>query len=168
VGSPYDGRTHGEGAACQPRGVIEQARAIARGQAPPGPPPGAEAPPVPSYDVPKLGEPHGPIPPGYKPPPQMATTYVQPSNPTPAPSPMFQKGLADRTAWEQWVASLPADHRAGAEYWAGQRSLTHPGTCYGVPAFTTGCEAAKARLTAADAQRKSEPDYKLGWNSYGH
>jgi hypothetical protein len=103
--------------------------------------------------------------------PQTATTYVQPSNPTPstvAPSPMFQKGLSDRTALEQWVASLSTDYRAGAEYWAGQRSLTHPGTCYGVPAFTAGCEASKTRLTPADALRKSEPDYKLGWNAYGH
>jgi hypothetical protein len=63
------GERMGRGAACQPRGVIEHVRAIARGQAPPGPPPGVEAPPVPSYDVPKPGEPHGPIPPGYKPPP---------------------------------------------------------------------------------------------------
>jgi hypothetical protein len=104
-------------------------------------------------------------------PPQTATTYAHPTTPTlptAAPSPMFQKGWADRTAWEQWVASLPADHRAGAEYWAGQRSLPHPGTCHGVPAFTTGCEAAKAKLTPADALRKSEPDYKLGWNAYGH
>ena len=99
-------------------------------------------------------------------PPQTATTYVQPSNPTPPHSPMFQKGLADRTGWEQWILSLSSDYRAGAGYWAGQRSLPHPGTCYGVPAFTTGCEAAKARLTPADALRKSEPDYKLGWNAY--
>ena len=101
-----------------------------------------------------------------------ATTYGQPSAPTSQPTPtatlMFQKGLADRTAWEQWISSLSTDYRAGAEYWAGQRSLTRPGTCYGVPAFTAGCEASKARLTPADVLRKSEPDYKLGWNAYGH
>jgi hypothetical protein len=101
--------------------------------------------------------------------PQIANTYVQPStSPSPALSPMFEKGLADRAAWEQWISSLSTDYRAGAEYWAGQRSLPRPGTCYGVPGFSAGCEAAKARLTPADALRKSEPDYKLGWNAYGH
>jgi len=29
-----------------------------------------------------------------------------------------------------------------------------------------GCLAAKARLTSTDVRRKSEPDYRLGWNSY--
>src|SRR4051794_6974718 len=29
-----------------------------------------------------------------------------------------------------------------------------------------GCLAARARLTPTDRRRKSEPDYRLGWNSY--
>jgi hypothetical protein len=32
--------------------------------------------------------------------------------------------------------------------------------------FTFGCEAAKARLTPKDVKRKSDPDYRRGWNSY--
>ena len=87
---------------------------------------------------------------------------------TPTLSAMFQKGFADRAAWENWVSSLTSDYRTGAEYWAGQRSLPHPGTCYGQPDFTAGCNEARRRLAPADALRKSEPDYRTGWNSYGH
>jgi hypothetical protein len=32
--------------------------------------------------------------------------------------------------------------------------------------FISGCEAAKARLTPKDSKRKSDPDYRRGWNSY--
>jgi hypothetical protein len=103
-----------------------------------------------------------------------AATYAQPSTApappsAPAPSPMFQRGLADRTVWEQWISSLSGDYRTGADYWAGQRSLLHRGSCQRLAAFTAaGCEGAKARLTPADVLRKSDPDYKLGWNAYGH
>jgi hypothetical protein len=96
----------------------------------------------------------------------------QPSTPASplaaAHPPMFQKGLADRTAWEQWISTLSGDYRAGAEYWAGQRSVSHPASCQGSAEFRAGCEAAKTKLATADAFRKSEPDYKLGWNLYGH
>jgi hypothetical protein len=89
--------------------------------------------------------------------------------PDPFPtSPMFQKGLSDRATWETWVTGLTSDYRTGAEYWAGQRSLSHPGSCNGVPAFTAGCREAQSRLAPVDVLRKSEPDYKAGWNSYGH
>ena len=63
------------------------------------------------------------------------------------------------------------DFRRGADWWAGHRSLAHTGTCNGPAAamsqqFTLGCEAAKARLTSKDVKRKSDPDYKRGWNSF--
>jgi hypothetical protein len=95
-------------------------------------------------------------------------TLVPPAPPTPTPttSPMFQKGLADRTAWENWLLKLDGDKRAGAEYWASQRSIPHPGACIGTPAFVAGCNQAKPRLAPCDILRKSEPDYKLGWNSF--
>jgi len=32
--------------------------------------------------------------------------------------------------------------------------------------FVLGCEAAKARLTPTEIKRKSDPDYRPGWNSY--
>jgi len=86
--------------------------------------------------------------------------------PTPPASPMFQRGLADRTAWENWLLKLDGDKRAGAEYWASQRSISHPGPCIGTPAFVAGCNQAKPRLAPCDILRKSEPDYKLGWNSF--
>jgi hypothetical protein len=32
--------------------------------------------------------------------------------------------------------------------------------------FTLGCEEAKVRLSPKDMKRKSDPDYRRGWNSY--
>jgi hypothetical protein len=83
----------------------------------------------------------------------------------------FDQGLADRAEFEQWFASLSGDFHRGAEWWAGHRSLPHAGTCNGPAAamkqeFTLRCEAAEARLTAKDVKRKSDPDYRRGWDSY--
>ena len=82
----------------------------------------------------------------------------------------FQRGLMDRTELEQWVAAQSADFRQGAEWWAGRRSLPNPGSCNGPAAtsqdFVFGCEAAKTRLTPIDIMRKSDPEYRRGWNSY--
>jgi len=60
------------------------------------------------------------------------------------PSALFSQGLRDRTKWENWFATLTGDRRAGAEYWAGQRSLPRPGLCVGTPDFVKGCNEAKA------------------------
>jgi DNA-binding helix-hairpin-helix protein with protein kinase domain len=92
----------------------------------------------------------------------------QSANPPSAPP--FEQGLADRADWQQWVAVLSGDFRTGAEWWAGHRSLKDPGACNGPAAamnqqFILGCEAAKARLTPKDIKRKSDPDYRRGWNS---
>jgi hypothetical protein len=90
--------------------------------------------------------------------------------PTLLPENPFQRGLADRTGFEQWVVALSDDFRGGAEWWAGHRSLPDPGSCNGPAAisqnFVFGCEAAKARLTPTDLSRKSDPEYRRGWNSY--
>jgi hypothetical protein len=99
-------------------------------------------------------------------PPTFAVTPPTTIDPISTASPMFQKGLADRTAWENWLLKLDGDKRAGAEYWASQRSIPHPGACIGTPAFMAGCNQAKPRLAPCDVLRKSEPDYKLGWNSF--
>jgi hypothetical protein len=99
-------------------------------------------------------------------PPTFTLTPPTTIAPTPTGSPMFQKGLADRTAWENWLLKLDGDKRAGAEYWASQRSIPHPGACIGTPPFVAGCNQAKPRLAPCDILRKSEPDYKLGWNSF--
>jgi hypothetical protein len=92
------------------------------------------------------------------------------ANPEIAPlpiDPIYGKGLADRTAWENWFNGLQGDFKAGAFYWAGQRSLPHPGSCSQMNTdFYHGCTAARERLATPDALRISEPDYKRGWNTY--
>jgi hypothetical protein len=88
----------------------------------------------------------------------------------PVPENPFQRGFVDKTEWQQWVAALTGDFRRGAEWWAGRRSLANPGSCKGTGAtsqdFAFGCESAKARLTPIDKKRKSDPEYRRGWNSY--
>lgn len=80
---------------------------------------------------------------------------------------MYDKGLADRIAWENWFKGLQGDFKTGAFFWSGQRSLPHPGSCNQMNTeFYSGCTAAKERLAATDALRVSEPDYKRGWNAY--
>jgi hypothetical protein len=84
-----------------------------------------------------------------------------------AGDPLYQKGLTDRGAWEQWFNSLQGDFKTGAFYWAGQRSLPHPGPCRQMDDdFFNGCTAAKERLASSDAMRNTEPAYKLGWNDW--
>ena len=81
----------------------------------------------------------------------------------------FTDGLSDRRAWEQWFGGLTGEFREGASFWSGQRSLPKPGSCSDQrysQQFISGCAAAKAQLMRSDARRKSEPDYRRGWNSY--
>lgn len=89
----------------------------------------------------------------------------------PEPSAAYGEGAADRRALETWFAGLSGPFKDGAEYWAGQRSTPRPGSCYGpvnqnLGDWTAGCLAAKRILTPSDIRRKSEPDYRAGWNSY--
>jgi hypothetical protein len=79
---------------------------------------------------------------------------------------LYDQGLRDRILWENWFLSLYGDKRTGAEYWASQRSLSNPGNCLGTSDFQRGCSEAKARLTPFDVVRKSQPEYRLGWNAY--
>jgi hypothetical protein len=82
----------------------------------------------------------------------------------------YQEGTTDRRGWEGWFAGLAGAFKDGAEYWAEQRSTPRPGSCYGpegenVGDWTAGCLAAKRILAPTDIRRKSEPDYRAGWNS---
>jgi hypothetical protein len=82
----------------------------------------------------------------------------------------FQQGQADRQSWETWFNSQVGEYRSGAEYWASHRSLTNPGSCNSSPPSTgaewgAGCTAAQQRLAPSDARRKTEPDYRRGWNN---
>jgi hypothetical protein len=101
---------------------------------------------------------------------------ITPPIPSPSPSPSaaehaadtpFAQGLADREAWETWSAGLKGDYWSGALYWSGQRSLPMPGSSAALGGdATAGCEAAKLRLDVSDGRRKTDPAYRLGWNSY--
>ena len=62
---------------------------------------------------------------------QVTPEKPAPVNPAPSTSGSpFDAGLADRRAYEEWFASLTGDFKRGVEYWAGQRSLERPGSCY--------------------------------------
>jgi hypothetical protein len=90
---------------------------------------------------------------------------------SPPPAAPFEQGLADRAEWEQWLAAQSGDFRRGADWWAGHRRLLKPGACSGPTTvmnqqFVFGCEAAKAQLTPYDIKRKSDRNYRRGWNGY--
>jgi hypothetical protein len=99
-------------------------------------------------------------------------TPPKPTPPSVPESPLsaqsaFQRGLADRTTFEQWVSDITVtDYRAGVDYWAAQRSHPSRGDCSGSREFYAGCMDAKKRLAASDVLRNSQADYKLGWNAY--
>jgi hypothetical protein len=141
----------------------------------------ASLPPLP--DLPKITPAPVVVPPPPKPAPIVAPAPVPAPVTVPAPvvvtvqpistaavpqgDAMIQKGFSDRTAWETWFNGLEGDEKTGAFFWAGQRSLSHPGSCQQMSAsFTAGCMAAKVKLAASDTLRKAEPSYKVGWNAY--
>lgn len=79
----------------------------------------------------------------------------------------FHRGLDARSAWEAWFDGLSSDYRDGANFWASQRSLAHPASCKTLHgAAIDGCAAAQARLALPDYFRKTDPEYRRGWNSY--
>ena len=83
----------------------------------------------------------------------------------------FSDGGRDRASWEAWFGSLSADAREGATWWAAHRSLRVTGSCAD-PTMTvslewrTSCSEAQRMLAPDDTRRKSEPDYRAGWNNY--
>jgi type IV secretory pathway TraG/TraD family ATPase VirD4 len=97
---------------------------------------------------------------------QSGTTAEQPTQ-----SAAFDQGLADRRTWENWFNSLNGDAQAGAMFWATERSKQNPKPCYlsigsAAATFRQGCVAAKQFLDPTDVRRRTEPDYRQGWNSY--
>jgi hypothetical protein len=107
------------------------------------------------------------------PPARAPTSPYAPANPALAlslPSIAFQQGLADRQGWEQWFGSTAGDFHDGAAFWAEHRGDHKPASCSTSSdkvsdEWTAGCIAAKQRLAPPDARRKTEPDYRRGWNS---
>ena len=117
--------------------------------------------------------------PVYSPPPSPAIRVLSPSAPPPATlappvqqaptgggGTSFEKGHSDRVVWERWFNSLTGEQREGASYWASVRSTSQRAPCQGSAEFMTGCVPAKAFLDPVDAQRLSDPAYRLGWNTY--
>ena len=85
------------------------------------------------------------------------------------PDPAYSRGRDDRVAYEAWISGLATDARVGADSWAGRRSLRTPGNCDPPPGrprqWEEGCAAARQKLAPVDARRKTEPEYRRGWNS---
>ena len=89
--------------------------------------------------------------------------------PAPSESVAFRQGVADRSDWETWFAGTRGDYHDGAIYWSGQRSLAQPGSCANQAMsrdWQAGCVEAQKRLAMPDGRRRSEPDYRRGWNSW--
>lgn len=125
-----------------------------------GPPPGpvADAPAAPAALFPAAS---APIPaPGASP-----AKPTRNGVPADEQAPSFQRGRADRIAWERWFATLAGDARLGAEYWTVERGKPRPGACAGTPEFQQACLAARQRLAGPDVKRKTDPQYWWGWNS---
>ena len=84
----------------------------------------------------------------------------------------FQKGADDRSTYESWFSGLSGDFQVGASFWAAHRNIPGQATCFtnNAPPLTSlwmqGCLEAQRQLMASDAARRSDPDYRTGWNSY--
>ncbi len=82
----------------------------------------------------------------------------------------FEQGNADRRAWDAWLSAQHGPYRDGAAFWGSQHELAEPRSCSSGTDmsrgdFTRGCETARQRLTAVDARRATDPDYRSGWNA---
>lgn len=91
--------------------------------------------------------------------------------PPDANSASYKQGVADRDTWETWFGTVHGSKLEGADWWAGQRSLQSPVPCSAHAAsggdWLSGCLEAKKLLTPSDARRKSDPQYRNGWNKPG-
>jgi hypothetical protein len=69
-----------------------------------------------------------------------------------------------------WFNSQDGDRRAGAAYWAANRSVSGHASCYAAAtgdkvAFIAGCEEAERRLNPIDDRRHNgPPQYRAGLN----
>jgi hypothetical protein len=84
-------------------------------------------------------------------------------------SPIYAAGRQARVDYEAWFNSLPeGDFRKGAEFWAANRSLKPPPSCAqsgANPDWRSGCLSGQSRLSYSDARRRTEKDFRAGWNS---
>lgn len=109
-------------------------------------------------------------------PQRTSPTYSSPSPPAQAQNTTpvltaFDRGSNDRRIWENWFNGLTGGYQQGAAYWAEKRSDSLKPTCFDPQGqsygdFTNGCLAAKNLITPFDVNRRSDPEYKRGWNAY--
>jgi hypothetical protein len=83
----------------------------------------------------------------------------------------FSEGLADRQRWELWISGLTGEEKEGALWYAANRNLRGNHDCAAQPKqddvpWSAGCLTAQQRLTPVDLKRRSDPQYKRGWNSF--
>jgi hypothetical protein len=88
-----------------------------------------------------------------------------------AESPAFREGLVARQVWESEFEKMTGEARDGALFWTTERSTPSPVSCneargHASFAFRQGCLHARAFLTPTDTRRKTDPDYRRGWNSF--
>jgi len=87
----------------------------------------------------------------------------------PTSSPAYGAGRQARLDYEAWFNSLPeGDFRKGATFWAANRSTRPPPSCTqpGASAdWQSGCLSGQSRLLYNDARRRTEKDFRAGWNS---
>jgi hypothetical protein len=100
--------------------------------------------------------------------PQFPIPHATTEAPTERQPGGYRAGVADRAEWEHWFNSKSGSFKDGAEYWAGERSKTRPGSCYALVDHDAqqGCLAAKILLDNSDAKRRTDESYRDGWNSY--
>jgi hypothetical protein len=115
--------------------------------------------------------------PAPSPPAQTASAAPAPPPPpvaAPQVSPAYAQGAADWRDLQDWFGTQTGDRRAGADYWAANRSdpkhlsCTEASEQYGDTvqagmAFEAGCLDAKAHLDPIDA-RRADPQYTAGFN----
>ncbi|HTV88820.1 MAG TPA: type IV secretory system conjugative DNA transfer family protein [Stellaceae bacterium] len=89
----------------------------------------------------------------------------------PAQSAAYARGVADWNAVQKWFLAQSGDRRAGAEYWAANRSVGEGGSCADAAwsysgdqrLFTAGCDDARRLLKQVDENR-ANPEYRAGFN----
>lgn len=99
-------------------------------------------------------------------------TYSGPSYSSSGSS--YDQGAADWRALKSWFATQSGDSLAGANWWSSNRSRPNQGCSdasdeYGSTTdakllFFSGCRAAQNWLAPIDARRRSDPQYRSGFN----
>ena len=130
---------------------------------PPPPPPTYYYRPAPVYVLPAPM----PMPRPLAPVVARAPAYAAPVPPD-VGSASYQQGSTDRDAWDSWFSKLDGQTKAGAAFWADQRAQQRPQQCRVHASlgndWIDGCSSAQRRLAASDARRKTDAQYRNGWD----